>query len=169
MGPPASAGGPFSAPKNAGLAPRAISFPSCGKRYGRKGRRGRGIALTRLKSLSFRFACYRYTVRSPNALRAGDRISAFVNCGAVNICASKWKAHPARPAKAPAYGRNHTKEPFIGVFTCTALYLTPVEPKPPRSTSESASHSSNSTAGCTSKMRNWQMRSPFSITVSRVA
>ena len=47
-----------------------ISFPSCGKRYGRKGRWGRGIALTRLKSLSFRFACYRYTVRSPNALRA---------------------------------------------------------------------------------------------------
>ena len=54
----------------ASAAPQAISFPSCGKRYGRKGRWGREIALTRLKNLSFHFACYRYTVRSPNALRA---------------------------------------------------------------------------------------------------
>ena len=54
----------------ASAAPQSISFPSCGKRYGRKGRWGREIALTRLKNLSFHFACYRYTVRSPNALRA---------------------------------------------------------------------------------------------------
>ena len=51
-------------------APRAISFPSCGKRYGRKGRWRREIALTRRKNLSLRCACCRYAVRSPNALRA---------------------------------------------------------------------------------------------------
>ena len=49
------------------------------------------------------------------------------------------------------------------------FYFRPVEPKPPRSVSDSVSHSSNSMAGWTSKMRNWQMRSPFSSVVSRVA
>ena len=49
------------------------------------------------------------------------------------------------------------------------FYFLPVEPKPPRSFSDSWSHSSNSIAGWVSKMRNWQMRSPFSSTVSRVA
>ena len=46
------------------------SSPSCGKRYGRKGRWGREIALSRRKNLSLRCACCRYAVRSPNALRA---------------------------------------------------------------------------------------------------
>ena len=54
----------------ASAAPRAISFPSCGKRYGRKGRWRREIALSRRKNLSLRCACCRYAVRSPNALRA---------------------------------------------------------------------------------------------------
>ena len=52
-------------------APRAISFPSCGKRYGRKGRWEQFfIALSRPKAVSFCFTFYRYTVCSPNALRA---------------------------------------------------------------------------------------------------
>ena len=51
-------------------APRAISFLSWQKRYGRKDRWRREIALTRLKSLSFRSAFSRYPVRRPNALRA---------------------------------------------------------------------------------------------------
>ena len=55
-------------------APRAISFPSCGKRYGRKGRWRREIALSRRKNLSLRCACCRYAVRSPNALRAAAQL-----------------------------------------------------------------------------------------------
>ena len=54
----------------ASAAPRAISFLSWQKRYGRKDRWKREIALTRLKSLSFRSAFSRYPVRRPNALRA---------------------------------------------------------------------------------------------------
>ena len=56
------------------VAPRAISFPSCGKRYGRKGRWRREIALSRRKNLSLRCACCRYAVRSPNALRAAAQL-----------------------------------------------------------------------------------------------
>ena len=55
-------------------APRAISFPSCGKRYGRKGRWRREIALSRRKNSSLRCACCRYAVRSPNALRAAAQL-----------------------------------------------------------------------------------------------
>ena len=58
----------------AAAAPRAISFPSCGKRYGRKGRWRREIALSRRKNLSLRCACCRYAVRSPNALRAAAQL-----------------------------------------------------------------------------------------------
>ena len=58
----------------ASAAPRAISFPSCGKRYGRKGRWRREIALSRRKNLSLRCACCRYAVRSPNALRAAAQL-----------------------------------------------------------------------------------------------
>ena len=54
----------------ASAAPRAISFLSWQKRYGRKDRWRREIALTRLKSLSFRSAFSCYPVRRPNALRA---------------------------------------------------------------------------------------------------
>ena len=55
-------------------APRAISFLSWQKRYGRKDRWRREIALTRLKSLSFRSAFSRYPVRRPNALRAAAQL-----------------------------------------------------------------------------------------------
>ena len=48
-----------------------ISFPSCGKRYGRKGRWTRNSADAR-KNDSFRCAYFRYTFRSPNALRATE-------------------------------------------------------------------------------------------------
>ncbi len=50
------------------------SSPFCGKRYGRKGRWRREIALTRRKNLSLRCACCRYAVRSPNALRAAAQL-----------------------------------------------------------------------------------------------
>ena len=43
-------------------APRAISFPSCGKRYGRKGRWGYEIALTRSKGILLLRAIHRWPV-----------------------------------------------------------------------------------------------------------
>ena len=60
----------FSAPEWRRMPPAAHSFLSCRKRMGRKEALENGIALTRLKSLSFCFAFSRYTVRRPNALRA---------------------------------------------------------------------------------------------------
>ena len=74
--------------KAASAAPRAISFPSCGKRYGRKGRWRREIALTRLKK-HFVSACHSPMARpARNALRAERRIRAVQNCSAVNISAA---------------------------------------------------------------------------------
>ena len=46
----------------ASAAPRAISFPSCGKRYGRKGRWGCEIALTRSKGILLLRAIHRWPV-----------------------------------------------------------------------------------------------------------
>ena len=48
-------------------------------------------------------------------------------------------------------------------------YFVPVEPKPPRLSSLSLSTVMNSSSGCRSMMRNWQMRSFFFICVSRRA
>ena len=47
-----------------------ISFPSCGKRYGRKGRWDAFYSADAQKNNPFRCAYFRYTFRSPNALRA---------------------------------------------------------------------------------------------------
>ena len=49
------------------------------------------------------------------------------------------------------------------------FYFVPVEPKPPRLSSLSLSTVTNSSSGCLSMMRNWQMRSFFFICVSRRA
>ena len=65
-----SAGHIFSAPEWRVVPPAAHSFLSCQKRMGRKEALENEIALTRRKNLSLHFACYRYSVRSPNALRA---------------------------------------------------------------------------------------------------
>ena len=73
-----SAGHIFSAPEWRGVPPAAHSFLSCQKRMGRKEALGYEIALTRRKNLSLHFACYRYSVRSPNALRAAVQ-SGFPN------------------------------------------------------------------------------------------
>ena len=59
-----------NAPEWRGMPPAAHSFLSCQKRMGRKEALENEIALTRRKNLSLHFACYRYSVRSQNALRA---------------------------------------------------------------------------------------------------
>ena len=61
------------------IAPQAISFPSCGKRYGRKGRRRREIALTRLKNKSFHLRVFSFRCRRQNVLRTAHRISLIWN------------------------------------------------------------------------------------------
>ena len=50
--------------------PAAYFFLACQKKVCKKETPENEIALTRRKNLSLHFACYRYSVRSPNALRA---------------------------------------------------------------------------------------------------
>ena len=59
------------------MSPTAHSFLSCQKRMGRKEALGYEIALMRLKTIRYTSAFYRYTSRSPNALRAAQTIFAL--------------------------------------------------------------------------------------------
>ena len=71
---------------------------------------GRGIALTRRKNLSLRFTFYRYTVRSPNALRAAVESgfpSARYTVRVASFAPVEYLTYGSRKAVLPARATLH--------------------------------------------------------------
>ena len=71
------------------MPPAAYFFLSCQKKVCKKEAQGYEIALTRLINQFVTPCVLSFRYRSPNALRAGRTISAFVNCSTVNISAQQ--------------------------------------------------------------------------------